>query len=447
MASSDTICAGCRQKIPDRCFLTCCLCEQSYDIECANVSLVRFTNTMTKQHKLTWKCPLCYSKMAKSNNSNTPVRQTYDEGVYDHNINKSHTQRRQAISPVREDSMISFEGDTLLEDSVNKIELDNNSTFNSQKPNTSNQITLEQINTLIQQNLQQNNKSILQAIQSTIQEGIENALKDLKTDFKQNIETIQLKQLNVEEHISELEQKIERLQNECTMLQAANQEIQEKLKNIIRISPDNTERKFDNLIVLHGIASHYNESEEDLIYRISYIFKDILNIDTFQYIEEIAFIGKTGNVKPIKIELRNKRLRKYILQNSIYFREFGLGVSEYLTEPELKQRRELNKALKNARKNGLHAKLRNNKLIINGRESIKSSHSSGSPNERNRGTLVENRSQMNIEYVNTNQTQEKLNANNNVNFRVHNDTKQQHSKRKHSFRKSVEYTIPEYAKC
>lgn len=189
MAESVIICAGCHKQIPDKYFLLCCLCEEAYDIECANVSEKRFINTMTKERKNNWKCPLCCSKTAKTNNSNTPVRQIYDDEV-NREVNeiKKRQQRRQAITPVRDDdSLIDIQGDTLIDDSAQKLNLDKNIVVVSREDN---QVTLEQINTIIQQNLQLNNKSFITAIQNTIQKEIENALKDLKTDFKQNIENI-----------------------------------------------------------------------------------------------------------------------------------------------------------------------------------------------------------------------------------------------------------------
>lgn len=49
-------CAGCLQIIPDRLFLSCYLCKDTYDLTCANVSEKRFFNTMTKEHKKSWSC-------------------------------------------------------------------------------------------------------------------------------------------------------------------------------------------------------------------------------------------------------------------------------------------------------------------------------------------------------------------------------------------------------
>ncbi|CAH0751751.1 unnamed protein product [Diatraea saccharalis] len=76
---SQTIsCAGCLQSIVDRRFLRCNICEQYYDLLCANVSEQRFFNTLTREHRSRWKCPLCINKEPKCDNSNTPVRPVAD---------------------------------------------------------------------------------------------------------------------------------------------------------------------------------------------------------------------------------------------------------------------------------------------------------------------------------------------------------------------------------
>lgn len=67
-------CAGCLKQILNREFLTCSHCNKIYDLECANVSIQRFLNTMDKDHRKTWKCQYCICNMPKKSNINTPVR-------------------------------------------------------------------------------------------------------------------------------------------------------------------------------------------------------------------------------------------------------------------------------------------------------------------------------------------------------------------------------------
>lgn len=80
MSSTELTCAGCRCVISNREYLRCSLCQEVYERKCTTVSEQRFYNTMTKEHKLSWKCDQCRSKQPKTGNSNTPVRGA-DENV------------------------------------------------------------------------------------------------------------------------------------------------------------------------------------------------------------------------------------------------------------------------------------------------------------------------------------------------------------------------------
>ncbi|KAL4718056.1 hypothetical protein ACJJTC_010886 [Scirpophaga incertulas] len=72
-------CAGCLQVIKNRLFLCCCVCNSYYDLLCANVSEQRFRNTLTGEHRLSWKCASCVCREPKVNNSDTPVRGNDDK--------------------------------------------------------------------------------------------------------------------------------------------------------------------------------------------------------------------------------------------------------------------------------------------------------------------------------------------------------------------------------
>lgn len=55
-------CSRCKQKLPKKEFMTCSKCRMLYDLDCANVSVQRFYNTMTNEHKKLWKCDICQKK-------------------------------------------------------------------------------------------------------------------------------------------------------------------------------------------------------------------------------------------------------------------------------------------------------------------------------------------------------------------------------------------------
>lgn len=67
-------CAGCLSYIEQRQYMTCCNCNNSYDLICANVSEKRYLNTMTPEHKAAWKCVTCISRIPKKGNTQTPLR-------------------------------------------------------------------------------------------------------------------------------------------------------------------------------------------------------------------------------------------------------------------------------------------------------------------------------------------------------------------------------------
>lgn len=73
MSPKKTQCAGCLHKLLDKTFLSCCLCNDSYDLVCANITRQRF-NAMDKELKVKWSCPGCRVKVRKGDNTNTPIQ-------------------------------------------------------------------------------------------------------------------------------------------------------------------------------------------------------------------------------------------------------------------------------------------------------------------------------------------------------------------------------------
>lgn len=72
MSSKSKQCSGCLTKINNKDCMTCSLCKDIYDLNCANISTQRF-NTFDKDKKEKWVCPGCRNKERKRDNTNTPV--------------------------------------------------------------------------------------------------------------------------------------------------------------------------------------------------------------------------------------------------------------------------------------------------------------------------------------------------------------------------------------
>lgn len=81
-------CTGCNTTIAGKEFLTCPLCKQKYDLQCANFTVQSF-KAMTLEAKRKWECPECASKQPKGDNSNTPLRShhTPEDVGHDHKVN------------------------------------------------------------------------------------------------------------------------------------------------------------------------------------------------------------------------------------------------------------------------------------------------------------------------------------------------------------------------
>ncbi|KAL4704978.1 hypothetical protein ACJJTC_005464 [Scirpophaga incertulas] len=110
------------------------------------------------------------------------------------------------------------------------------------------------------------------------------------------------------------------------------------------------------------------ENKISILTEIKHALDDILNVDLTGYVEELTRIGRKNLPRrPIVIELTSKSMVKYLLQNSRFFRNTGLSISEYLDEAALQARKHLQLHLRAARNDGHHAIIRDNKLIIDGK--------------------------------------------------------------------------------
>lgn len=366
-------CAGCRQEIPDRRFLKCFICHQNYDLDCANVSEQRFYNTLTKEHKQSWKCQFCRSKEPKTDNNNTPIRPQHQSENCDvpcnqqsPTVNRNVTKRKKIASRTKENSIMD---DITISPQGNTQILETPESYGNKDAiicleEEDDHITVRKISYI----LQQNNQQMLSAIQTSIRKEIENVVSEIKADFKKSFEKISVDQLQLKEDLSNLNIQISQLEKKCHAIETENESLKrqiESLQSNIHFPVNETNNR---ILILHGLIENYWEKEEEVINRVINIFYDLLNVDISDYIEEVTFIGKRNNRRPLKIEFVNKRMKKYILENSIYLKEAGFSITEYLTPQGLQERRKLNRVLYMARQNGHHAIIKNNKLFINGKE-------------------------------------------------------------------------------
>lgn len=375
-----TKCAGCLQIIKNREYLVCSKCSDKYDIDCANVSTQRFYNTMTPEHKKKWVCPSCYCKTPKMGNTNSAFVNSLLNNPQENSPAESYVTQRKSKNTNANNYSTSSEDLSNLENTIQNANSPNSKSHILDHP-----LTLRNINELLETTLKQNNKSIITEIRKIIQNEVEEAISTLRNEIKQQAESSKINQAEINKEIQHLDSKIKLLSLEYKKLQSETQKLQTEI-HIPKIDPHRMYVEIPKTLVLHGLPENCWETEEETCERVIQAIYDILNVDLTGYIEELSRIGKRGEKRPLRIELISKRMTKYILNSGRYFKNSGLSISEYLDERALRERKALNEALKSARLKGHHAVIRNNKLLIDGKEQIPQECKIGVKNTENKET-------------------------------------------------------------
>jgi hypothetical protein len=380
-------CAGCPQLISSREYLTCYLCKDIYDLECANVSIQRFLNTMTPEHKKSWKCQNCKMKEPRKDNSNTPIRpqqqtlttQAKTTDFTCSNVTLRSNKIKSQKSNKTNNTTTSFSDDLgVLDDTLNSqgsMKLIKEKIVSESKIEA---VTIEQIEMLLDNKLETYKQSLLIELKSTITSWFSKEISQVKEDMLRTTKTISeithtTDTLNNEN--AQFREQLQQLNISIASLDQQNQKLQKQIKEIELFSNnqrtyptnnyDNTNKK---IIVLYGLKEIQWEDEYQLYNRVISLFQEILNTDLMGYIEDIKRLGKRGHRRPLQIELLSKNVTTYILKNRRAFKNTGMAVSELLEGETLQNRRKLIETLIAARKNGHRASIINNKLIINGKE-------------------------------------------------------------------------------
>lgn len=367
-------CAGCLQTIPDRTYLCCSICKENYDLDCANVSIQRFCNTMSVTNKNSWKCQKCYCNMPKKDNTNTPARAQQpnpsEEGkpaaVTVSNITlRKRAHNLQISTTYSDDDDISVLGDTQINSAT---------------------ISYQQFEILLDNKLETMKSSILTNIKNIMKIEISKAISDLKKDIQPTITTLTDTQNNHElqinclnNYIDELRRKTSQIQTELIALtqQATNRKADYQVTGtkLDLYNNTNTQRK----IVLYGLRSEPWENEQRLYERIIYIFRDVLNMDLEGHVDDIKRLGKKG---PLLIEFLSKKTTQDILKSNYLFKNTGLNISSYMDENARSKRKMLITILIEARKNGQKANIIDNELYIDGKKQVLDQTTTASTNHK-----------------------------------------------------------------
>lgn len=354
-------CVACQQELPreGREFLKCSECNNCYDLTCGNVSERRFYGLMTPEHKKTWKCPPCLSKIPIPNKTNLQFPPSIQSHSFDQNVTIRKKTRNVSINVSSDDDSYNTVMNQSFSQSTQTDEYQIPPSTSTETSATA-AVTIENISNLLDTKLLTIEKSITKNLKQTIHKEIQLSIEKLRDDLTENTDILANEQQNIKENLTSIENKIQKLTAENLKL---TQEIQDIAKNNTNLQLNEEDDK-----KIYGLPEKYNEQEEDLYEVATNIFQDIINIDINPYLDEIKRIGKKGKRRPLTLELTSKRLKKYILQNSVFFKNTGLSISNFKSGDALDSRNHLIRKLKEARQNGKHAIIRSNKLFNEGQE-------------------------------------------------------------------------------
>ncbi|KAL0869461.1 hypothetical protein ABMA27_007693 [Loxostege sticticalis] len=329
---------------------------------------------MTAEHRKRWKCPACYRKMPKTGNLDAPVGPKIVEENHKSPESNNVTLRKNMTSQ-NNDTLSSEEDISLLGDTI----CPENAQSNEQT-----ELTLQSITSVITRSLQENNNMIIIQLQNTIQTEVQKAIQLLRAEYKQDICNLKEENKNTMIEMQQLNEKINKLQLEHDLLQKDINSF--KTQNPSTNNNRNNEN-YCKKFVLFGLEEYYKEPECDLYDRIHELFWNLMKVDLRGYIEDAYRIGrynKNGN-RPLVVELISKRMVKYLIDSSGYLYKTGISISEFLDRSSRLERKALREKMLLARKNGLHAVLRNNQLYIEGKITNINEYpdSSEAPNQQN----------------------------------------------------------------
>lgn len=364
-------CVACKKRATVSERIKCCVCKKNYHYGCLNIKSDEYRK---RQHEFdfSWSCPECrnVTRRHTKRNDDTPVRNVHSPS----NCSFVNTTNPQDESQ----SDHSIMGDTL--DPVLSHNTQDTTAVKTANPESL--PTLQQISELLDKKLESMEQSILGKIAASLEISLEMIKQESKSQLTQ-INKITTDQENllaeidkIKKDVKILEDKNKKLQTELEYVKKQNEPIHNTHmhnnncnQDFIRLSQNNNQKeRYENSkkIVIYGLDELQQDDEDYLISRITYAFYEIAGIDITGYVEDIARLGRKGYRRPVVVEFISKRITRNILQSTYCFRNSGLRVAKYLNEEGRAERKKLQERMYDARKNGHHAIIRDNELIING---------------------------------------------------------------------------------
>lgn len=333
-------CIACKKHVNISERMTCSCCKGSYHFKCLGISTSQY-KTNAHKYNISWVCPECQNTTKRRpRNDNTPVRNITQSS-------DSESDRSPLGNTIPSNTQITKSLDTL--------------------------INLSEFSELLDSKLKAMQRSIIAEITNQIEDKISYTIKGMQQELTQEFNMLKSEQSKISTTFNEMEQRIKKLETKKQALEKEIHNLSLKVtQNLQNLQTPKLEQHYccenNKKIVLYGLTENFDEDEYNLSNEVIDIFYDLYNVNLTGYIEDLRRLGKRGYRRPVMIELISKRMTRHILQNSIFLKNTGLYVSEFYDESGRKERRKLQEQLQSARKNGKYAKIRNNKLFVDGIE-------------------------------------------------------------------------------
>ena len=313
--------------------LSCKKCKQLYHYSCLNMTTAHYMQNKFTLDK-SWICPSCENVTTRRRiNDDTPLKPPHSYTLDDSTMSTEDIQDCKEITVDAQNTSFSLNNLSLV--------------------------------------IQQNNHTILTQIKDTIQAEINKAMINLREGIKQETNLLFSQNKEIKTDLEKMKTEIEMLKHENKQLKTELNKIKNESQNKNNenqnyLQPESHSKK----IILYGLSEYHDETEHDLHYRVLDIFRSLLNVDLTGYIEETRRIGRKffNKTRPLEIELISKKMTKYIIENKYYIQDENLSISEFLDKNTLQLRKMMREKMFSARKEGLHAVIRNNKLYIEGQQ-------------------------------------------------------------------------------
>lgn len=347
-------CLACKNKIGRGELLACTSCSGLYHYTCLNITTAFYRERQVDLRRL-YKCPSCENK-TRRRDDDTPIKNKLTEML-------------------EETDMSYLSDDNNEPPNINVLE-ETVEIPTPPKSDEQNMISFDKFSQLLQKELHNLKTTITTEITQTVKDIITREIKtsiiNMKTEIQTTTKHLTTQQVNIEKKIEDLNRKVQQLESENRALRSEIDEISKAGNTQNTPSYKNNER--DTLsprkIVLYGLCEYNDETERDLIERISDIFYNTIGVDANPYIENIARIGRRGNRRPLVIEFISQRFVRYILGTKYLFRNTEIALSEYKKAEDLKMERQLRQTVREARQEGKNVYIRGKKLFLNGQEYI-----------------------------------------------------------------------------